>query len=45
MRRSKRVWWIVAIALGAIVLITLLAAPSNNKLAVGSTYSRAPEGY
>lgn len=45
MKRSKRVWWIVAIALGAIVLITLLAAPSNNKLAVGSTYSRAPEGY
>ncbi len=45
MKRSKRVWWIVAIALGAIVLITLLAAPSNNKLGVGSTYSRAPEGY
>ena len=45
MKRSKRVWWIVAIALGAIVLITLLAAPSNDKLAVGSTYSRAPEGY
>ncbi len=45
MKRSKRVWWIVAIALGAIVLITLLAAPSNNKLSVGSTYSRAPEGY
>jgi hypothetical protein len=45
MKRSKRVWWIVAIALGAIVLITLLAAPSNDKLGVGSTYSRAPEGY
>lgn len=45
MKRSKRVWWIVAIALGAIVLITLLAAPSNNKLGAGSTYSRAPEGY
>lgn len=43
--RSKRMWWIGAIALGVIIFLTLIAAPSNNKLGAGSTYSRAPEGY
>lgn len=45
MKRSKRVWWIGAIALGVIILITIIAAPSNNKLGSGSTYNRAAEGY
>jgi len=34
-----------AIAIVAIILITLLAAPANNKLNSGSSYNRAPEGY
>lgn len=45
MRLSPRNWWILAIALGAIILITLLAAPQNNTVSTGSTYSRAPSGY
>ncbi|HEY9635459.1 MAG TPA: DUF4350 domain-containing protein [Coleofasciculaceae cyanobacterium] len=46
MKFSKRRLWVFgAIAIGAIILITLLAAPANNKLNSGSTYNRAPEGY
>jgi uncharacterized membrane protein YgcG len=42
---QRRLWLFGAIALGAIILITLLAAPANNKLNSGSTYGRAPDGY
>jgi hypothetical protein len=42
---TRRLWLFGAIAIGAIILITLLAAPANNKLNSGSTYSRSPDGY
>lgn len=45
MRRSNRVFWVGAIALGVIILLTLIAAPNTSKINTGSTYSRAPEGY
>ncbi len=34
-----------AIAITAIIIITLLFAPANNKVNSGSTYNRAPDGY
>lgn len=42
---NRRLWLFGAIAIGAIILITFLSAPANNKLNSGSTYSRAPDGY
>jgi len=45
MKRSNRLVWLAAIALGAIILLTLIVAPSNSKLNIGSTYSRTPDGY
>ncbi len=42
---NKRLWLFGAIAIGAIILSTLLAAPANNKLNSGSTYNRTPDGY
>ncbi|MGK7874927.1 MAG: DUF4350 domain-containing protein [Xenococcaceae cyanobacterium] len=46
MKISKgRLWLFGAIALGAVIIITFLAAPANNKLNSGSTYSRGPDGY
>jgi hypothetical protein len=45
MKRSNRARWLGAIALGVIVLVTLIAAPSTSQLNSGSTYSRAPDGY
>ncbi|MDF5710351.1 MAG: DUF4350 domain-containing protein [Nostoc sp. S4] len=45
MKRSNRLAWMGAIALAAIVLLTLIAAPNNTKLEAGSTYNRAPNGY
>lgn len=42
---NRRLWIFGAIAIIAIILITLLAAPANNKLNSGSTYNRAPDGY
>ncbi|MDZ8185630.1 MAG: DUF4350 domain-containing protein [Nostoc sp. ChiSLP02] len=45
MKRSNRVAWMGAIALAAIVLLTLLAAPNGTKINAGSTYNRAPNGY
>lgn len=44
MKRSNRVAWLGAIALGVIILLTFLAAP-NTKLYTGSTYNRAADGY
>lgn len=45
MKRSNRIVWIGAIALGVIILLTLMAAPNNSKINNGSTYNRAPDGY
>jgi Domain of unknown function (DUF4350) len=45
MKRSNRLAWMGAIALAAIVLLSLFAAPNNTKLNTGSTYNRAPDGY
>ena len=46
MNSSKnRLWLLGAIAITAIILITLLFAPANNKVNSGSTYNRAPDGY
>lgn len=45
MKRSNRVVWLGAIALAVIILISLIAAPNNSKVNIGSTYNRAPDGY
>jgi Domain of unknown function (DUF4350) len=46
MKLSKnRLWLLGAIAITAIIIITLLFAPANNKINSGSTYNRAPDGY
>jgi len=42
---KRRLGLFGAIAIGAIILITFLAAPANNTLNSGSTYNRAPDGY
>lgn len=45
MKRSNRLATLGAIALAVVVLLSLIAAPSNSKLNSGSTYSRAADGY
>ncbi|MEH2159499.1 MAG: DUF4350 domain-containing protein [Nostoc sp.] len=45
MKRSNRLAWIGAIALAAIVLLSLFAAPNHTKINTGSTYNRASDGY
>ncbi|MEG4250368.1 DUF4350 domain-containing protein [Microcoleus sp. Pol10D4] len=42
---KRRLWLLGAIAITAIIIITLLFAPANNKINSGSTYNRAPDGY
>jgi hypothetical protein len=42
---SRRQFWLGALVIGAIVLLTLLAAPTQTTARNGSTYSRAPSGY
>jgi hypothetical protein len=42
---KKRIWLLGAIALAAIILLTVALAPSKNFLNSGSTYSRDPDGY
>lgn len=42
---KNRLWLLGAIAITAIIIITLLFAPANNKVNSGSTYNRAPDGY
>ncbi|MGJ3254423.1 MAG: DUF4350 domain-containing protein [Elainellaceae cyanobacterium] len=42
--RAWKNWGIVAIALGSLLIITVIAAPQNPRLS-GSTYSHAPSGY
>lgn len=44
MKNLRRRWWLGAIAIAAIVLISLVTAP-NNRSRLGSTYSRSPDGY
>ncbi|MCW5315095.1 DUF4350 domain-containing protein [Nostoc sp. KVJ3] len=45
MKRSNRPAWLGAIAIIAIVLLSLFAAPNNSKINTGSTYNRAADGY
>ncbi|MEX0270004.1 DUF4350 domain-containing protein [Leptolyngbyaceae cyanobacterium UHCC 1019] len=45
MRLSRRQIVILAIALGAMILLTLLLAPMGSDRQSASTYSRAPDGY
>jgi hypothetical protein len=42
---KRRLWGAGGIAIAAIVLLTLLIAPSKNLQSQGSTYSRSPDGY
>lgn len=42
---KNRLWLLGAIAIAAIIIVTLFFAPANNKVNSGSTYNRAPEGY
>ena len=42
---KRRLWFLGAIAITAIIIVTLLFAPANNKVNSGSTYNRAPDGY
>lgn len=44
-KRPNRPTIIAGIAIAAIILLTLIAAPSSSKLNSGSTYNRAPDGY
>jgi len=44
MKRNNRAVWLGAIALAAIIIISLVAAPSS-KINNGSTYNHAPDGY
>jgi hypothetical protein len=45
MTLSKRQLWILAIALAALVIISLFAAPGGKQQQSGSTYGRSPDGY
>lgn len=45
MRLSRRQIAILAIALGVIILLTVLIAPIGSERQSASTYSRAPDGY
>lgn len=45
MKGTTRRNWIIALVIGSLVILSLVFAPANNRLQVGSTYSRAPEGY
>ncbi|MGV0025621.1 DUF4350 domain-containing protein [Phormidesmis priestleyi] len=45
MKRLDRRLWFAGIALVAIVLLTLFAAPRGDRQVSGSTFSRAPDGY
>ncbi|ABA21910.1 conserved hypothetical protein [Trichormus variabilis ATCC 29413] len=44
MKRSNRVAWLGAIALGVIIILSFIAAP-NTQINSGSTYNRAADGY
>lgn len=42
---NRRLWLLGAIGITAIMIVTLVFAPANNKINSGSTYNRAPDGY
>jgi hypothetical protein len=42
---TKRQIWALTLALTALVLLALVAAPGGSALRQGSTYSRSPDGY
>jgi hypothetical protein len=41
---NPRQWWTIVVVLAGLLLFTLVSAPSSPQ-SVGSTYSKAPEGY
>jgi hypothetical protein len=45
MTLRRRQIWILAIALGALLCISLFMAPRDGSLRQGSTYGRSPDGY
>ncbi|AKG24007.1 DUF4350 domain-containing protein [Calothrix sp. 336/3] len=45
MKRPNRLVIFAAIAIVAVILLTLIAAPVSNQNRSGSTYSRSPDGY
>ncbi|PMB46304.1 hypothetical protein CEN40_10505 [Fischerella thermalis CCMEE 5205] len=45
MKPSNRQIWLGAIAIAVLILLTIIAAPSNSKINSGSTYGLAPDGY
>ncbi|WP_315787026.1 DUF4350 domain-containing protein [Fischerella sp. JS2] len=45
MKASNRLIWLGAIAIAVLILLTIIAAPSNSKINSGSTYGLAPDGY
>ena len=45
MKLPRRRLLLLAISIGVVVLLTIVAALSNNKINSGSTYGRAPNGY
>ncbi|MEO1211091.1 MAG: DUF4350 domain-containing protein [Cyanobacteria bacterium J06638_20] len=45
MKGTTRRNWIIALVMGSLLILSLALAPANSQSQVGSTYSRAPEGY
>ena len=43
--RQRKLWIWGVIAIVAITILTIIAAPNSNKLMAGSTYSKEPNGY
>ncbi len=44
-KSRRRLWLIIGLFIGFIVLLTLLVAPSRNQLTSGSTFAVSPDGY
>jgi hypothetical protein len=45
MKRQNRKWFMLALVIGVVIVLTLFLAPRNNPLRSGSTFNRAPDGY
>ena len=45
MMRQSRFWIFALIAIAAVIILTIFAAPNGNKVNSGSTYGRNPDGY
>ena len=45
MMRQNRFWIFALIAIAAVIILTIFAAPDGNKVNSGSTYGRNPDGY